>query len=504
MTTSVKAKVTQLGLDCHRNFSNVTSRDAAGRVVWRQRLAHQDRGAFRSAIRAWPAGLPVVLESTFGWGWVCDEMREAGHEPHLASSTKVAGWREARGLSKSNRTDADLLSELWGSQQSPRWWEVWLPPQAVRDERELLRHRLSMVLEQTRLKNRIHATLHRHGLVLSGLGLSDLFGREGKAMLQALSKGEEVTVTVVAASEKPAKSATGTVPAKSAKPVTNAKSAKSATPAAGATPATSAVPATSTTPAASTSATSVTTLVIPPLRESARLVLRDDLHLLEELRQRIAAATRLCRAAVSRSVQGERWRSLPGVSWVLAYTILAEVGDVARFANARHLSSYALLAPRACDSGDARPADEPPRGRRVGKAGRLTLKWAFIQAAHGAVRKSEVFRALFERRTDGGKRDRGRGYIAVAHELCRIGFSCCRHDRPYSDQPPARPGSAAAVAAGPAAGGGGAPAVAAVAPDVVVAAVRGKRKKRSGPLVRERAGPDRPLAVAHPEHRASP
>ncbi|MGA2584992.1 MAG: hypothetical protein ABSG31_17095 [Tepidisphaeraceae bacterium] len=41
------------------------------------------------------------------------------------------------------------------------WWEVWLAPQEVRDQRELLRYRMALVRAQTQTKNRIHAILHR-------------------------------------------------------------------------------------------------------------------------------------------------------------------------------------------------------------------------------------------------------------------------------------------------------------------------------------------------------
>ena len=107
-------------------FSTATARAADGKIVWRKRLEHADRGPLREELRTWPEGTPVVLEGTFGWGWLSDELSAAGLEPHLASSKKVAAWRDARGLAKSNRTDADLLSELWT--QQPRWWEVWLVP----------------------------------------------------------------------------------------------------------------------------------------------------------------------------------------------------------------------------------------------------------------------------------------------------------------------------------------------------------------------------------------
>ena len=111
-----------IGLDVHRRFSKVTARNAEGKIAWRQRLEHGDRKELRKQLEDWPRGTPVILESSFGWEWLCEELEQAGLEAHLASSRKVAAWREARGMAKSNRTDADLLSELWS--QADRWWKV--------------------------------------------------------------------------------------------------------------------------------------------------------------------------------------------------------------------------------------------------------------------------------------------------------------------------------------------------------------------------------------------
>lgn len=149
------SKVSRFGVDVHGKFSVATARDASGQVLSRHRLDHTDREALRQTLRQWPSGAPVILEASFGWGWMCDELMAAGLQPHLASSVKVAAWRKAWGLAKSNRIDADLLAELWD--QQPRWWEVWLAPQEVRDQRELLRHRMGLVATQTQVKNRIHA-----------------------------------------------------------------------------------------------------------------------------------------------------------------------------------------------------------------------------------------------------------------------------------------------------------------------------------------------------------
>ncbi len=80
-----QATVSQMGLDCHRKFSRITARDEGGKVVWRQRLEHADRPRRREQLRQWPKAT-VVLEGTFGWGWMSDELGHAGLDPHLSSS----------------------------------------------------------------------------------------------------------------------------------------------------------------------------------------------------------------------------------------------------------------------------------------------------------------------------------------------------------------------------------------------------------------------------------
>jgi len=360
--------VTQIGLDVHRKFSLASLRDANGKLVARQRLEHSmDRQELRKGIGRWPAGTPVVLEATFGWGWLSDELVAGKMAPHLASSRKVAGWRDSRGLAKSNKIDADLLSELWREKRiskhgvAKHWWEVWLAPPEVRDQRELLRHRRSLVQVQTAVKNRLHAILHRHGILNEN---SDLFGVAGRRFLSLL--------------------------------VTDAQA----------------------------------------LGESSRQTLKQELMLLDQLRLLIARCTRQFRATLKRSATGQRLMTLPGVSTVLAYSILAEIGQIERFANSRCLLRYSLLAPQADDSGEERAGK--PIGRYIGHAGRATLQWAWIEAAHGAVRK------IYNRRTDNGKQDRGRGYITVANHLCRIGYALWKKGTVYQEVPPARPGSARA------------------------------------------------------------
>lgn len=287
--------------------------------------------------------------------------RRRGWSRTWLESRKVAAWRKARGIAQSNRTDADLLAELWG--QQPRWWEVWLGPQEVRDPREWMRYRMSLVAMQTRLKNQMHAIMHRHGIVH---GYSDLFGRDGRAFLKLRVAAHDAT-----------------------------------------------------------------------LRPSAKGALKGYLQLLDQVRRQIARATREIRRQIKKSPQGEGLRTIPGIDGILAYTILGEVGRMERFKSAKRLASYSLLAPLADDSGQE--DDDPPKGRHVGFIGRRTLKWAFIEAAHGAVRKGGRFREIFDRRTSGGKKDRNRGYIAVGRELARVVHVMWKKEVDYREKPPERP-----------------------------------------------------------------
>ncbi len=57
-------KVTHVGLDCHKKFSTLSGRDAAGVVVLRERLEHADRLELRRRLVQYKRGTPVILEGT--------------------------------------------------------------------------------------------------------------------------------------------------------------------------------------------------------------------------------------------------------------------------------------------------------------------------------------------------------------------------------------------------------------------------------------------------------
>ncbi len=163
------------GMDVHYKFSNVTFRDKDGRVVRRERLGHPRGDQLRECLSRWPRGIPIVLEASFGWGWLSDLLSEMGLEPQLSNCYKLEQMRKARGWVKTNKKDADMLSLL--PFEPTAWWEVWRAPAEVRNRREQMRFRGDIVALQTAVKSRIHAIFHRHGLFHE---FSDLFGAQGR------------------------------------------------------------------------------------------------------------------------------------------------------------------------------------------------------------------------------------------------------------------------------------------------------------------------------------
>jgi len=71
---------------------------------------------------------------------------------------------------------------------------------------------------------------------------------------------------------------------------------------------------------------------------------------------------------------------VPGIAWVLGYTIAAEIGDIDRFASPKKLAGYSGLCPRVYQSGNS------DRRGPITKTGPKYLRWALIEATSHACR----------------------------------------------------------------------------------------------------------------------
>jgi transposase len=161
---------------------------------------------------------------------------------------------------------------------------------------------------------------------------------------------------------------------------------------------------------------------------------------LESVRDWLAAIARGLREHLPWDPMTRRLDTAPGIGLILAHVIAAEVGSFKRFQREEKLARYCCLAPMARDSGEPDPT-AVPKARHLGRQGNLTLKWALIEAAHGAVRHGGRWRAMWDRVTNHGRRDRNRGYLKVARALVTVLFAMMRDGTDYTETPPARPGS---------------------------------------------------------------
>jgi transposase len=62
--------------------------------------------------------------------------------------------------------------------------------------------------------------------------------------------------------------------------------------------------------------------------------------------------------------------SVPGIAWVLGYTIASEIGDIARFASPKKLCSYTGLCPASTNPATPTTAARSPTPARSTCAGR--------------------------------------------------------------------------------------------------------------------------------------
>jgi len=119
-------------------------------------------------------------------------------------------------------------------------------------------------------------------------------------------------------------------------------------------------------------------------------------------------------------------RTVPGISWVLGYTIAAEIGDITRFASAKRLAGYTGLCPRVYQSGLT------DRRGPLAKTGPKYLRWALIEAATTAAR-NPLYRDRYERtkRRLGKQRGSKVARIELARELANAIWYMLTRQEPF-------------------------------------------------------------------------
>jgi transposase len=161
-----------IGCDAHKKFSLFIAMNEEGEYGKAIRVSHH-REEMRAFLEALPAGSEIALETSGSYYWVVDEMERAGHLPRLAHA--LTAKRRMEGRHKTDERDARGLAMLLRNGTLP---EVWIPPAELRDQREMLRLRMSLVESRSQAKNRIHGALLRYNVELQSKDIYTVGGRE--------------------------------------------------------------------------------------------------------------------------------------------------------------------------------------------------------------------------------------------------------------------------------------------------------------------------------------
>jgi transposase len=256
----------------------------------------------------------------------------------------------------------------------------FVPPQSIRELRDLTRMRATLAQERVSVINRIEKTLEDPNLKL-GVVATDVVGVSGRAMLEAIVGGETDPDIL-------ADLARGALRKK-----------------------------------------------IPQLKlalegkvtDHHRFMLRQWLDMLDFVDRKIAL---LEQQIVEKSrpfeVMVHTWMQVPGLRRINAFSLLAEIGaDMSQFPTAAHLASWAAVCP-----GNRESAGKQSSGKI--RKGNPWLRRTLCEAAWAASRtKNSYFHALYQRLVRG--RGRNRALIAVAHSLLVTVYSFTVAGQPYQD-----------------------------------------------------------------------
>jgi transposase len=161
------------------------------------------------------------------------------------------------------------------------------------------------------------------------------------------------------------------------------------------------------------------------LSPAARVVVDTYQVLIDGLSQQIAEQEKQLAKLAAEDERAGWLQTIPGIGAYSAMVILAEIGDISRFATKRSLASYAGLVPRVRESAGKRSYGG------ITRAGSETLRWIMLQVAQVAARNSEAASVFYERLK---KRKRPQvARVALARKLLVAVWALLHHGVCYDD-----------------------------------------------------------------------
>jgi transposase len=160
--------------------------------------------------------------------------------------------------------------------------------------------------------------------------------------------------------------------------------------------------------------------------------LKEYLKLLDDIAIRIDEAEKEVITKVGNHPQAKLLMTIPGIGYISALTIIAEIGDIHRFRSAKKLMGYAGLVPSTYSSGDK------VRHGKITRLGSMWLRTILIECAHRQPRyeKSGSVKEFHDRIKE--RSDTKTAAVATARKLCAVIWRILKDNRPFEKFPPKR------------------------------------------------------------------
>lgn len=146
-----------VGVDYHTRYAIATRMNKEGEILCKDRIANV-KSDIQSYFLTLPTHSQVVLEATNNWAAFVEWTGDLPIETKLANPNKTRAIASAK--IKTDTLDSRILADLLRTDFIA---ESYLAPKEVRDIRELVRYRMTLVRLRSQLKTRIRSVLFKVG-----------------------------------------------------------------------------------------------------------------------------------------------------------------------------------------------------------------------------------------------------------------------------------------------------------------------------------------------------
>src|SRR5205823_10695019 len=148
-----------IGIDLHKAFFQACAIGGTGDRRWEGRFPRNAEGIAQLVARGIGADVAIAVEASGPtWAFV-DALEPTGARICVVDPRKTR--LKAGFAAKTDRLDARRLADALRRESVV---SIYVPPPAIRELRELCRHRVTLTQLRTRVLQRLRALLLRHGL----------------------------------------------------------------------------------------------------------------------------------------------------------------------------------------------------------------------------------------------------------------------------------------------------------------------------------------------------